>query len=101
MNINGLNTKNRAKWLYPSTSCVQCPMQRSPNSSEPKNISEPLETLMQNIDGSSSSQDEAAFECFSQNELDDIVRDLNLSKQVSELLASRLKEKICYHWVLK
>lgn len=97
VNVNGLNTKNRAKWQYPSTSCVQRPVQRSPDSSEPKNISEPLE---QDIEGPSSSQNDADFEgmsnepkCFSQNELDDLVRDLNLSKQASELLASRLKEK--------
>ena len=30
---------------------------------------------------------------FSQNELNDMARDLNLSKESSELLASRLKEK--------
>jgi hypothetical protein len=32
-------------------------------------------------------------ECFDQNELSDPIRDLNLSKDSSELLASRLKEK--------
>ena len=32
-------------------------------------------------------------ECFDQNELSDLIRDLNLSKHSSELLASRLKEK--------
>ena len=32
---------------------------------------------------------------FSQDELNDLVRDLNLSKQASELLAFRLKEKNC------
>ena len=97
VNVNGLNTKNRAKWQYPSTSCVQRPVQRSTDSSVPKNISEPME---QDIEGPSSSQNDADFEgmsnepkCFSQNELDDLVRDLNLSKQASELLASRLKEK--------
>lgn len=98
VNINGLNTKNRAKWQYPSTSCVQRPVQRSPNFSVSKKISEPLEQDTE--EGASSSQYDADFEvmsnepkCFSQNELDDLVRDLNLSKQASELLASRLKEK--------
>ena len=49
----------------------------------------------------SSSQNDADFEgvsnerkCFSQNELDDLARDLNLSKQDSELLASRLKKSV-------
>ncbi|CAH1113490.1 unnamed protein product [Psylliodes chrysocephalus] len=72
-------------------------VQRSPDSSVLKNISEPLE---QDIEGPSSSKNDSDLEgmsnepkCFSQNELDDLVRDLNLSKQASELLASRLKEK--------
>ncbi|KAL4705674.1 hypothetical protein ACJJTC_011236 [Scirpophaga incertulas] len=54
----------------------------------------------QDIEGPSSSQNDVDFEgisndpkCFSQNELDDLVRDLDLSKQASELLASKLKEK--------
>ena len=33
---------------------------------------------------------------FSQSELNDLVRDLSLSKESSELLASRLKEKTSY-----
>lgn len=105
VSVNGLNTKNRAKWQYPSTSCVQRPVQRSSDSSVPKNISEPL---VQDIEGPSSSQNDVDFEGmsnepkrFSQNELDDLVRDLNLSKQASELLASRLKEKNCFPPVLK
>lgn len=74
MNINGLNTKYQSKWPYPSTSCVQRPVQRSPNFVEPKNISEALE---QDIVGPSSSQNDADFDgmsnepkCFSQNEFD-------------------------------
>ncbi|CAH1100816.1 unnamed protein product [Psylliodes chrysocephalus] len=97
VNVNGLNTKNRAKWQYPSTSCVQRPVKRSPDSLVLKNISEPLE---QDIEGPSPSQNDADFKgmsnepkFFSQNELDDLVRDLNISKLASELLASRLKEK--------
>lgn len=70
VNVNGLNTKNRAKWQYPSTSCVYRPLQRSPDSSLSKNISEPLE---QDIERQSSSQNDVDFEsmtnepkCFSQ-----------------------------------
>jgi hypothetical protein len=36
-------------------------------------------------------------ERFDQNELGDLIRDLNLSKESSELLASRLKEKNVLH----
>lgn len=96
MNINGINAKDRAKWQYPSTGCVQRPIPHSSDSSAPKNISEPL----QEYNETSSSESESNFEnishepkFFSQKGLDDVVRDLNLSKQASELLALRLKEK--------
>ena len=36
---------------------------------------------------------EDTLHCFSQNELNDLVRDLNLSKSSAELLAFRLKQK--------
>mgnify|MGYP005983985387 FL=1 len=100
MNINGINTKNRIKWQYPSTTCVQLPLQHSPDFLLSENISEPLKETSSDTTTPGSSQSDANFESitnepqrFSQNELDDLVRDLNLSKQASELLASRLKEK--------
>lgn len=49
---------------------------------------------------SDTTEDDSGFEtissipqCFNQDELNDLTRDLNLSKEASELLASRLKEK--------
>lgn len=104
LNINGINTKNRVKWQYPSTTCVQRPVQHSPDFLVSKNILEPSEETpsspQTDTETPSSSQNDVNFEgmsngpqCFSQNELDDLVRDLDLSKQASELLASRLKEK--------
>ena len=54
---------------------------------------------MKFIETSGSSCDEYAESSssnpFSQGELSDLIGDLNLSKQASELLASRLKEKSC------
>jgi hypothetical protein len=51
------------------------------------------------VDDASGSEYEASSSdssrLFSQCELNDLVRDLNLSKEASELLASRLKEKNC------
>lgn len=89
VNINGLNTKNRAKWQFPSTSCVQRPVPHSPDVSVPENISQPLE---QENETPSLSQNDADFEgisnepkCFSQYELDDLVRDLN--KGLGQLLS--------------
>lgn len=49
--------------------------------------------------GSSSTDSDDSGEChalLSQKELNDTVRDIGLSKQKSELLASRLREKKCY-----
>jgi hypothetical protein len=43
--------------------------------------------------GDSDFQTTSHSERFDQNELCDLIRDLNLSKDSSELLASRLKEK--------
>jgi hypothetical protein len=43
--------------------------------------------------GDSDFQTTSHNEHFDQNELSDLIRDLNLSKDSSELLASRLKEK--------
>ncbi|KAF2883477.1 hypothetical protein ILUMI_22694, partial [Ignelater luminosus] len=43
--------------------------------------------------GSEYAGETSAPQLFSQNELSDLIRDLNLSKQASKLLASRLKEK--------
>ena len=100
VNINGTNTKNRIKWQHPSPTCVQLPLQHSPDFLLSENMSEPLKETPSDTTTPGSSQSDANFESitnepqrFSQNELDDLVRDLNLSKQASELLASRLKEK--------
>ena len=41
----------------------------------------------------SSSETKLAYHQFNQSELNDLVRDLDLSKQAAELLASRLNEK--------
>jgi hypothetical protein len=47
--------------------------------------------------GSDSDFQTSHSERFDQNELSDLIRDLNLSKESSELLASRLKEKSVLH----
>lgn len=72
-------------------------MKHSPDASVPKNISEPLVQANKKLSSSENDTDLEGVSneptCFSQNELDDLVRDLNLSKQAAKLLASRLKEK--------
>ncbi|GFS68728.1 uncharacterized protein TNCV_1959311 [Trichonephila clavipes] len=69
MKINGINPGNRNKWSYPNLPSAQRPQLKSREitSQEPQ--------------------------LFNQKELSDLVRDLNLPKEASEILASRLKEK--------
>lgn len=104
INIVGINKNNRHKWKYPNISSVQRPVPHSENV--------PIPTFHQVVQQSQedeaeipiSSQVDDDFEyCgktsdpkpFSQNELNDLIRDLDLSKERAELLASRLKEKNC------
>ena len=100
-----INRKNRTTLEYPN---LPSAMRPTPHSEE---IPVPVfEDKNKNIEESSSSQDEtqsiattddASFlddndeqpKLFSQNELSDLVRDLNLPKDSAELLASRLKDK--------
>jgi len=54
--------------------------------------------ILENLHCTTHSEDEENLpkpQRFTQEELNDLVRDLNLSKAASELLASRLKEKNC------
>lgn len=103
INIMGINRKNRTTLEYPN---LPSAMRPTPHSEEiPVPVFED-----KSIEESSSSQDEtqsiattddASFlddndeqpKLFSQNELNDLVRDLNLPKDSAELLASRLKDK--------
>lgn len=106
INVMGINRKNRTTLEYPN---LPSAMRPTPHSEEiPVPIFEDT-----SIEESSSSQDEtqsitttddhhdASFpddndeqpKLFSQNELNDLVRDLNLPKDSAELLASRLKDK--------
>ena len=64
--ITGINKNNRPKWKYPYLTCFS-PCDYTAETSSPS--------------------------LFNQNELNDLIRDLSLSKEASELLASRLKEK--------
>ncbi|KAK4883921.1 hypothetical protein RN001_000192 [Aquatica leii] len=84
---------------------MKCPVLHSENLPRPFYVSKiiriPSETMMlPNLEKSEPSTSGSEWEgetstpkLFSQNELSDLIRDLNLSKQGSELLASILKEK--------
>ena len=103
VNITGINRNNRSKWTYPDLDSARRPYPHSdevpiptfsclPEFSENEDLSQ--------MEGSKSDRSDSDFagpsstaQKFNQPELNDLIRDLNLSKESSELLASRLKEK--------
>ncbi|GBP39574.1 hypothetical protein EVAR_26656_1 [Eumeta japonica] len=97
VNITGINRKNRTKWQYPSIRTahrrVSSPIvspepQASLSQEEAMNIEEKIESSDSDFE-----YDLKALELFNQTDLNDLIRDLGLSKSASEILASRLKER--------
>ena len=102
----GINRKNRTSLTYPSLDSAIRPVPHSEQLPIPVFEGLPqLESALSSEDDLSSTDSETTIAdndfpssllpplLFSQNELNDLARDLNLSKESSELLASRLKEK--------
>lgn len=102
VNVSGINRNNRNSLIYPNLQSARRPVAHS------EDIPVPVFTELPDIDEQESpilsvSDDEEDYvveesgapEYFTQMELNDLVRDLNLSKSSAELLASRLKEKNC------
>ncbi|GFW60397.1 uncharacterized protein TNCV_942641 [Trichonephila clavipes] len=97
--INGINSGNRNKWSYPNLSSAQRPQLKSrevqPSTSNSSNDPNPCDpernTSRENSDSDNKFSQEP--QPFNQKELSDLVRDLKLAKEASEILASRLKEK--------
>lgn len=93
VNINGFNRFKKTKWEYPNLESAKRPLPHSDDIP----ILVPYEDEMEAV-GSSESEYEVDIgksHRFSQEELSDLIRDLSLSKEAAELLASRLKEKNC------
>ncbi|GFX44248.1 uncharacterized protein TNCV_4376361 [Trichonephila clavipes] len=99
--INGINPGNRNKWSYPNLSSAQRPQlkSREVQASTSKSSNDPNPCDPERNTSSENSDSDYKFsqepQPFNQKELSDLVRDLNLPKETSEILASRLKEKIC------
>ncbi|GFV22119.1 uncharacterized protein TNCV_5006021 [Trichonephila clavipes] len=97
--INGINPGNRNKWSYPNLSSAQRPQLKSrevqPSTSKSSNYPNPCDPERNTSSGNCDSDYKFSQEPqpFNQKELIDLVRDLNLPKEASEILASRLKEK--------
>ena len=107
VNTKGINRKNRNSLVYPNLESAIRPI---PHCNEiPLPVFEGLPELellgskedhvsIFSTDSSDSTDSDVDFppslpQLFSQGELNDLTRDLNLSKESSELLTSRLKEK--------
>ena len=108
VNIKGFNRYKKKKWEYPDLKSVKRPVLHC------ESIPVPVFTSLPQLHDSDS-EEPHALECsetsegscneyeesssspkqLTQQELNDLIKDLNLSKQGSELLASRLKEKNC------
>jgi len=96
MNVVGINAKKLARYKYPDVSSVSKPVPRT--ASDPLPICPGISAKSALKTSSSSlASNESDFvmeekHLISQSELSDLIRDLNLSKQKAELLASRLQE---------
>lgn len=106
VNIKGINRNNRHKWTYPDLDSARRPVPHSNEipvptfSNLPEIPEDDTETStsdevqrMQSENDSDFEADLTTPQCFNQQELNDLMRDLYLSKECAELLASRLKEK--------
>ena len=114
VNIKGFNLYKKRKWEYPDLKSARRPVLRC------ESIPVPVFTSLPQLHDSDN-EEPHALECsetsegscseykesssspkqFTQQELNNLIRDLNLSKQGSELLASRLKEKTACNQMLK
>ncbi|XP_049957523.1 uncharacterized protein LOC126474131 [Schistocerca serialis cubense] len=105
VNVKGFNRFKKRKWEYPDLESARRPVVHSNDVPVPAFTT--LPTLTSSDDdvhdeectssGSEYEGRETQPQQFDQKELSDLIRELNLSKQASELLASRLKEKNCLH----
>lgn len=99
--IIGINNKNCSKWIYPELKSAIRPVLNTsdtPAPQQPCMSSEHPAECSQQIHNDEDSGD-SDFVCsgdprpLNQNDLNDLIRDLGLSKTASEILASRLKER--------
>jgi hypothetical protein len=106
IDVTGINKKNRSSLRYPDLESARRPVAHCdeipvPVSSELLDIRDESSDSVENY----REEEEVVLDDdfphpFSQMELNDLVRDLGLSKSSAELLASRLKEKMSFLTVL-
>jgi hypothetical protein len=106
VNTKGVGKRSRQKISYPNIPSASRPVSHSESLPVPvfegyasteyensKSDMESKEMLSDSTASSSGYKRPSAPQCFSQLELNDLARDLALSKKAAELLASRLNEK--------
>ena len=104
VNLKGFNRHKKKSWRYPNLESARRPVSRCetihvPQSSHLSDISTNWNDVHESL-GSSCDSGGNVYERsstipkqFSQEKLRDLIGDLNLSKNASEILASRLKNK--------
>ena len=105
VNTTGFSSKNRHKIVYPDLDSAMRPVPHDPSLPVPMPPIDGLDSVEDEmeVDSCDEHQDTADLdysldvektpEVFTQEELNDLVRDLTLSKEKAELLGSRLKQK--------
>ena len=106
VDVSGYNTKNKIAIIYPNLLSAMRPVGNGPDLSVPILSNFDDEILPMSSDASSDAdvKHDNEFQCmetsqyqrFTQFQLNDLIRDLGLTKEKTELLGSRLKEKICW-----
>ncbi|KAJ8888976.1 hypothetical protein PR048_008470 [Dryococelus australis] len=99
--MQGYNLKNEKDILYPNLRSAIRPVHHGPGihvTSPPDNLDDVCEELETNSEACGYSDEDHDFVCdapqlFTQSELNDLVRDLDLPKQSAKLFGLRLKEK--------
>lgn len=106
--VNGFSKKNKHNIIYPNLDFAIRPVVHSASlpipipPEEGFNFNAEMECDQDSIDyddecpgdaNYTPDEDKSSPQTFSQDELNDLIRDMNLSKEKAELLASRLKQK--------
>jgi hypothetical protein len=100
--VSGYNKKNKVGIKYPQLSSAIRPMLHGPDDPIPAPPAQ-LEDVESSCRSESTANDDVDFspdnedrtpQLFTHIELNNLVRDLDLTKENSEILGSRLKEKI-------
>ena len=107
VDLKGFNRHKKKSWIYPDLESARRPVPHCEDIPLPQFCHLPekpseWDFVHQALESSSESDVSSIFEessttpkQFNQEELSDLIRDLNLSKEASEVLASRLKDKKC------